>query len=548
MPVKFGAVAVEECAGAILAHGMRVAAGVFKKGRVLGAEDAAALRDAGYADVVVARLEADDVAEDLAAATLATALAGEGVRVGRPFTGRCNLLAQSGGLLLVDAHGLDGMNRVNEAMTVATLAANTRVSAHQLLATVKIIPFAVPSRHLRQAETALQSDPAVLRVAAFRPMDVALVQTQLPGTRDGLLDKTAKVIGQRLEALGSRLLWAERCAHREQALSRTLAELLAADPQMVLIVGASAIVDRRDVVPAAVVGVGGRLDHFGMPVDPGNLLLLAHRGDTPILGLPGCARSPKFNGFDRVLERLLAGLPVVAADIMAMGVGGLLKETVDRAQPRLAASPERVSSKRAPRIAALILAAGQSRRMGVRNKLLASIDGIPMVARAVDAAIAGASAGINGGVYVVTGHQHQQVAGALAGRDVHLVHNPCYADGLSSSLARGLEALAPDVDAALVCLGDMPRVTAAHIKRLVEAFDPLEGRAVCVPTWAGKRGHPILWARRFFAEMSEIKGDVGARHLLGEYAELLCEIPMDDDGVLLDVDSPEALRRLRSAD
>lgn len=546
--MKFGAVAVEECAGAILAHGMRVAGGVFKKGRVLVAEDAVALREAGYAEVVVARLEADDVAEDVAAATLATALAGEGVRVGRPFTGRCNLSAQSGGLLLVDAHGLDGMNRVNEAMTVATLAANTRVSAHQLLATVKIIPFAVPSRHLRQAEAALQSARGALRVAAFRSMDVALVQTQLPGTRDRVLDKTAKVIGQRLEALGSRLLWEERCQHRQQPLTRTLVELLAADPQMVLIVGASAIVDRRDVVPAAIVGVGGRLDHFGMPVDPGNLLLLAHRDDTPILGLPGCARSPKFNGFDQVLERLLAGLPVVAADIMAMGVGGLLKETVHRAQPRLAASPKRVTRDRVPRIAALILAAGQSRRMGVCNKLLASIDGIPMVARAVDAAIAGTQAGINGGVYVVTGHQHQQVAGALAGRDVHLVHNPRYADGLSTSLARGLEALAPDVDAALVCLGDMPRVTSAHIKRLVEAFDPLEGRAVCVPTWAGKRGHPILWARRFFAEMREIKGDVGARHLLGEYAELLCEIPMDDDGVLLDVDSPGALRRLRRAD
>jgi molybdenum cofactor cytidylyltransferase len=546
--MKFGAVAVEECAGAILAHGMRIADGVLKKGRVLSAEDAAALRDAGYADVVVARLEADDVAEDVAAGALATALAGEGVDLGRAFTGRCNLFAQSDGLLIVDTHGLDRLNRVDEAMTVATLAANTRVSAHQLLATVKIIPFAVPSRRLRDARAALQSEQAALRVAAFQPMDVALVQTRLPGTRDSVLDKTAKVIGRRLEALGSRLRWEQRCLHREQPLIRTLVELLAGDPQMVLIVGASAIVDRRDVVPAAVVGVGGRLDHFGMPVDPGNLLLLAHRGNTPILGLPGCARSPKFNGFDQVLERLLAGLPVVAADIMAMGVGGLLKETVHRTQPRLPAPPERLSRHPGPRIAALILAAGQSRRMGARNKLLASIDGVPMVARVVDAALAGAGAGINAGVYVITGHQHQQVAAALAGRDVHLVHNPRYADGLSTSLARGLEVLPPDVDAALVCLGDMPRVTPAHMERLVAAFDPLEGRAVCVPTWGGKRGHPILWARRFFDEMSEIKGDVGARHLLGEHAELLCEIPMDDDGVLLDVDSPHALRRLRSAD
>jgi molybdenum cofactor cytidylyltransferase len=115
-------------------------------------------------------------------------------------------------------------------------------------------------------------------------------------------------------------------------------------------------------------------------------------------------------------------------------------------------------------------------------------------------------------------------------------------------LASGLAELGEDVDGALICLGDMPRVTHDHIKKLVEAFDPLEGRAICVPLWAGKRGHPVLWARRFFAEMSDIKGDVGARHLLGEYAELLAEIPVDDDGVLLDVDSPAALRAIRAAD
>ena len=167
-----------------------------------------------------------------------------------------------------------------------------------------------------------------------------------------------------------------------------------------------------------------------------------------------------------------------------------------------------------------------------------------MVVRAVDAAIAG----VNGGVYVVTGHEHEQVARALAGRDVHLVHNPRYADGLSTSLARGLVALGQDVDGALVCLGDMPRVTTAHITDLVEAFDPLEGRAICVPLWEGKRGHPVLWARQFFAEMGDMKGDVGARHLLGEYAELVAEIPADDDGVLLDVDSPAALRALGAGD
>ena len=539
--MKFGAVAVEEAAGATLAHGLRVAAGAaFKKGRVLSVGDVEALRAAGYAQVVVARLEGQDVPEDEAATALGAVLVGDSVRAGSAFTGRCNLFARHAGLLLVDAHRLDAMNRVDEAITIATLPAYTRVSERQLLATIKIIPFAVPRQRLEEAKSRLE---AAVRVATFRRFDVALVQTMLPGTRNAVLDKTAKVIGARLDVLGSRLAWQKRCEHSEEALTRALVELEAEAPQMVLIIGASAIVDRRDVVPAAIVGAGGGLDHFGMPVDPGNLLLLAHRGATPVLGLPGCARSPKFNGFDQLLERLLVGLPVAAQDVMAMGVGGLLKETRERAQPRISA-PDGSPQAGPPRIAAVVLAAGQSRRMGARNKLLASIDGVPMVARAVDAALAG----VNGGVIVVTGHEHRQVAQALAGRDVQLVHNPRYAEGLSTSLARGLAVLGDDIDAAIICLGDMPRVTPAHIEKLIAAFDAQAGRAVCVPLWAGQRGHPVVWARRFFAEMAEIKGDVGARHLLGEYADLLCEVPVEDDGVLLDVDSPAALRALGGGD
>jgi len=187
-----------------------------------------------------------------------------------------------------------------------------------------------------------------------------------------------------------------------------------------------------------------------------------------------------------------------------------------------------------------VLAAGRSRRMGARNKLLAEVDGVPMVARVVEAA----RDAVDAGVYVVTGYQHERVEKALNAFEISVVHNPHYAQGLSTSLASGLAALPGDVDGALVCLGDMPRVTAAHMHKLIAAFDPDEGRAVCVPLWDGRRGHPVLWARRFFAEMSDVKGDVGARHLLGEYADLVCEVPATDDAVLLDVDSPEALRAL----
>ena len=190
------------------------------------------------------------------------------------------------------------------------------------------------------------------------------------------------------------------------------------------------------------------------------------------------------------------------------------------------------------KIAALVLAAGQSRRMGKTNKLLAPVDGAPMVIRVVDAALASGAAP----VVVVTGHEADQVKEALTGKNVTIHNNPDYTAGLSTSLRIGLKALPGDVDGALVCLGDMPRVTAKHLGKLIAAFDPDEDRAICVPTKDGKRGNPVLWSTRFFPEMEQITGDVGARHIIGENVELVCEVPMEDDAIFLDLDTPEALR------
>jgi molybdenum cofactor cytidylyltransferase len=289
------------------------------------------------------------------------------------------------------------------------------------------------------------------------------------------------------------------------------------------------------VVPAAIEAAGGAVDHFGMPVDPGNLMLLGHHGPVPVVGLPGCARSPKLNGFDWVLQRFLAGLPVKPADVMGMGAGGLLKEISSRPQRREAA--ETASAPRAPRIDAIILAAGQSRRMGRINKLLAEIDGTPMVVRVVDAVRQSQARNI----IVVTGHEAERVRAVLDGREVTFAENTAYADGLSASLTRGLGALAPDADGVLVVLGDMPAVRPSHLDHLIAAFNPIEGRAICVPTTAGKRGNPVLWGAAFFDEMAAVVGDVGARHLIGEHPDEVCEVAIDDDAIFLDIDTPDAL-------
>src|SRR5712691_1227092 len=544
--MRFGDVPVAEAAGAILAHGLRVDGTVLKKGRVLSPADIALIAAAGLDHIVAARLDPGDIREDDAANRIAAAAAGANIATAPAFTGRANLFAEARGVLVVDRERLDRLNSVDEAVTLGTLEPFAVVGPRQMVATVKIIPFAVPEAAVETAAAFATDGGKLLRVAVFVPHRVALIQTRLPGFKESILDKTSEVTEQRLAALGSALVSEERCAHETADLAPRIAASIAAGAEMVLVHGASAIVDRRDVIPQAVVAAGGHIDHFGMPVDPGNLLLLGHVGEKPVLGLPGCARSPKVNGFDWVLERLVAGLPVGPREIMRMGAGGLLAEIPSRPLPRASASPApdvKPTEKQppGPRIAALLLAAGQSRRMGGPNKLLAEIDGRPMVARVAQRLLSSHARPI----IAVLGNQADSVDAALGKLPVERVRNPAFAEGLSTSLKRGLQALPPDTDGVIVCLGDMPLVSGRDLDRLIAAFNPLEGRAIIVPIRHGKRGNPVLWARRFLPEMAELAGDVGAKHLIGEHAELVYEVEMDSDGVLVDVDTPDALAAFR---
>lgn len=559
----FGPTPLAQAEGAILAHSLKQGDIVFKKGRRLSADDVRSLREAQIHEVIAARLEDGDLHEDEAARQLAAAAAGPGAKVSEAFTGRCNLIAETQGLVQIEAERLDALNLVDEALTIATLPDLEPVEPRQMLATVKIIPFAAPVAALaRCLEIAQGGDggsdgggsdgggsdggsnaggPPLVRVAPFAARRVGLVQTRLPGQKQSLFDKTRDVLDRRLAALGSAACLERRCGHEEAEVAAAVASLRAAGCEVLLVSGASAIVDRRDVVPAGIERAGGRVRHFGMPVDPGNLLLLADWEGLPVLGLPGCARSPKINGFDWVLQRIAAGIAVVPEDVMRMGVGGLLKEIGGRPLPR-AEAVEKTAAKRAPRIAALVLAAGQSRRYGAENKLLVELEGKPLVQRAVEAAQASQA----DRVLLVTGHARAEVEAAVAETGVPSQHNPDYAQGLSTSLRRGLAGLPEEVDGVVVLLGDMPKIDAKTIDKLIAAFDPLEGRAICIPTSQGKRGNPVLFARRFFAEAMEIAGDVGAKPLIADHADQVAEVPVEGEAVLLDVDTPAALARLKS--
>ena len=327
--MKFGSVPVAEVAGAILAHSVDLDGRRLRKGQKLTQKHAEELRLSGHEQVVVARLGPDDCHEDDAATRIAHALVPDpeaaGIRLTPAFTGRVNLLATEPGVVILDRDRLSALNLVDPMITVATVPEYQQMRAGGMIGTVKIISYGV-------------ADTAVVRacldgkgaVSLARPVlrESTLIITEIPG---GPGDKGQKAITDRVAALDLDTVEVLRVPHQEAALAEALAR---ARGELVLILTGSATSDAADVGPAALRRAGGHVERFGMPVDPGNLLFLGVLGTRPVIGLPGCARSPALNGADWVLARVACGVPPTSADIAAMGVGGLLKEIPTRPQPR----------------------------------------------------------------------------------------------------------------------------------------------------------------------------------------------------------------------
>ena len=433
--------------------------------------------------------------EDVAAAEIAAAVAGEGVHVDRAFTGRANLFAEHAGVLVVDKAGVDALNDVDPAITFATLAAYAPVVAGKMIATVKIIPFAVDGRGARQggrrcARRASRSSASrrsrSRRSASSRPL--------LPGLADKVIEKTLKVTAERLAPAGATIVAEKRVPHETKALAKALDEVLKAGAELVVVFGASAIADTRDVIPAAVERSAGGSSISACRSIPAICCWSREASGRPVLGAPGCARSPKENGFDWILMRLLAGLPVKRADITGLGVGGLLMEIVTRPQPRAepGAGEGRIASP------ALVLAAGRSTRMGGPNKLLEEINGKPLVRIVAEQALASRAR---------PGHRRHRPSArarrararrARGARSCTIRISPRAFPPRSRPASPRCRA---DADGAIVCLGDMPQVSAKLIDRLIAAFDPERGALVVIPTIDGKRGNPVLWSRRFFPDL-----------------------------------------------
>ena len=293
----------------------------------MSTEDITLLARAGCESVVIARLEATDLDENEAARRIAVRISGENTGSQSPSAGRGNIISQTSGVLVYEAAELDRFNLVSEAVTIAALPPYSVVASGQAVATIKIIPYGVDEQIVRRIEQMHPHLPPLLRVTVFNEFDIGLIQTFYRGMKQSILDKTRRILDERLQRLGSsKVIMEERCEHHEDAITEAFDKLLGCGCSIILIAGASATADRRDVIPLAIEAAGGGITHLGMPVEPGNLLVLGEfPDDRPVIIMPGCARSPAVNGFDWVLERLLAGLPITREDIMLMGAGGYIK-------------------------------------------------------------------------------------------------------------------------------------------------------------------------------------------------------------------------------
>ncbi|TIS54947.1 MAG: 4-diphosphocytidyl-2C-methyl-D-erythritol kinase [Mesorhizobium sp.] len=527
--MKFGPIPVEMAEGAVLAHATTAGERRFRKAHRLSSDDVSVLKAAGVKEVVAAVLAPDDLSEDAAAEKIAKSMIHRNVETKPAATGRVNLHAAAAGIFTVDAAVIDAINAVDPTITIATLAQHAPVEKGQMVATVKIIPFAVASA-LVDAVARICAGGEIFAVNPYQPVRVGVIQTVLPGLKPSMLDKTLRVTEARLARSGGRLTAERRTPHEVTPVAEA-AVSLARDNDMVVIFGASAMSDFGDVVPAAIEKAGGTVIRAGMPVDPGNLLVLGTLAGKRVIGAPGCARSPKENGFDWILDRLIAGLDVTARDIAGMGVGGLLMEIPTRPQPR-----EPLPTRAELKVDVVLLAAGRSSRMGGPNKLLALFDGKPLVRRTAERALGSKASR----TVVVTGHQRERVRSALSGLDITFADNSDFADGLSSSLKAGIARVANDAAGAMIVLGDMPGVSSADLDRLIDAFRKSGGRSVVRASHDGRRGNPVLLPRSLFPAIAHLEGDTGARHLVE--AEGLDVIDVEiGEGAAVDVDTREAL-------
>ena len=531
--MKIKSLAPQDSIGAVLAQTYNLPSKIISKGTFVTNEFVGYFKIGNVKTILCAVPEEGDIHEDEAAKAISSAIDKNHIYADKASTGRVNFKSQSLCLVRYDRDFIKEVNLVDESIAFSIVEHNQLLAEGDLIATLKIIPFFMQKKYVDRVIKMLAKDE-LFKIHNLKKKEVTLIQTCFEWQKKSIFTATSNVTKARLEALGCSLKKEKLINHDYDTLCAIIRSSVKNDPEILLISGASAITDRSDYIPKAILSEGGELIQYGLAVDPGNLLLIGKVGKTTVIGMPGCARSPKLNGFDWVLQLLMADIPINREELADMGAGGLLMEIASRPLPRALAKSV---SKGEKKVMGVILAAGNSTRMGRENKLLRNIGNAPLIR---NTAIEMLKSDLDS-CSIVLGYQSDKVADVIKDLNVNLILNPLWKEGQASSLRAAINTLDSTYSDLLIMLGDLPGIKSSHINSIIEEHLITDNRKskITIPSFKGQKGNPVIWGRSFFHDLSNLEGDVGGRNLFSEHPAAINILEMDDPWVVKDADTPE---------
>ena len=529
-----------ESKGSILAQSYNLSERKLSKGTRVSKAIVELLNKENIKSILCAVPDENDMDEDAAAEAISNAIDRNRIYAEEASTGRVNFRTPALGVVRYNRELIKKINLVDESIAFSIVEHNQLLAKNDLIATLKIIPFFASKIYVERV-VALLSKYEIFKIHRLEEKKVDFIQTYYNWQKRSIFKATSNVTRSRLDALGCLLEKETLIPHDHESLCSEIKSSLDSGAQVLLISGASAITDRSDYIPKAILSVGGEIIQYGLAVDPGNLLLIGQIGSTTVIGMPGCARSPKLNGFDWVLQLLMANIPITKEELADMGAGGLLMEIASRPLPR---ALSKSVYKRGKKIMGVILAAGNSTRMGKDNKLLRNVGDASLVR---NTAVEMLNSDVDS-CSIVLGYQSDKVAEVIKDLNISLILNPLWQEGQASSLKAALNTLDDTYSDLLIMLGDLPGVKSRHINTIIEEHLLTNNRRskITIPSFNGKKGNPVIWGRSFFPDLSNLEGDVGGRALFNHHPAAINLLDMDDPAVVTDTDTPEDFENFMS--
>ena len=523
----------QESLGSVIAQTYNLPGKTISKGTFVTSEIVDYFKEGEVQNMICAVPDNGDIHEDEAANIISNAIDRSHIYIESASTGRVNFKSRSLCLVRYKRDLIKKVNLVDESIAFSIVEHNQLLAKNDLIATLKIIPFFTQKKYVDQVISILDKNE-LFKTHSLNKKEVSLIQTSFEWQKKSMFKATSNVTRNRLEALDCSLNEEKLIRHDYKVLCSEIRSSIKSGIDILLISGASAITDRSDYIPKAILSEGGEIIQYGLAVDPGNLLLVGKIGKTTIIGMPGCARSPKLNGFDWVLQLLMADIPVVKEELAEMGAGGLLMEIASRPLPRALAKNV---NKQEKKIMGVILAAGNSTRMGKDNKLLRNIGDAPLIR---NLAIEILKSDLDS-CSIVLGYQSDKVADVIKDLNVNLILNPLWKEGQASSLRAAINTLDSTYSDLLIMLGDLPGIKSSHINSIIEEHLLTDNRKskITIPSFKGQKGNPVIWGRSFFHDLSNLEGDVGGRTLFSEHPAAINILEMNDPWVVKDADTPE---------